>query len=75
MAVSGLGFGWREDLPWNIGLSFRIADRGTSSLSGPPYRLWSIEETPCFSGLLQSIDEADRKLIREKDGREAAGQR
>lgn len=28
-------------------------------------RLWLVDETPCFTGLLQAIDEADRKLRRE----------
>jgi hypothetical protein len=32
-------------------------------------RLWPVDETPCFSGLLQAIDEADRRL-RHEDGRE-----
>ena len=32
-------------------------------LLGPSFdRLWPVEETPCFSGLLQAIDEADRQL-------------
>jgi hypothetical protein len=30
-------------------------------------RAWPVEETPCFSGLLQAIDEADRNLWRERD--------
>ncbi len=30
-------------------------------------RLWSVDETPCFSGLLQAIDEADRQLSRDRD--------
>jgi hypothetical protein len=32
-------------------------------------RLWPVDETPCFSGLLQAIDEADRRL-RHEDRRE-----
>jgi hypothetical protein len=32
-------------------------------LLGPTFeRLWPVDETPCFSGLLQAIDEADREL-------------
>ena len=27
-------------------------------------RLWPIDETPCFDGLLQAIDEADREFRR-----------
>ena len=35
---------------------------------GPTFeRLWPVEETPCFSHLLQAIDEADRKLWRDRD--------
>lgn len=28
-------------------------------------RLWPVDETPCFSDLLQAIDEADRALARD----------
>ena len=36
-------------------------------LLGPTFdRLWPVEETPCFSQLLQAIDEADRKLRRSR---------
>lgn len=32
-------------------------------LLGPSFnRLWPVDETPCFSGLLHAIDEADRQL-------------
>ncbi len=30
-------------------------------------RLWPVDETPCFNGLIQAIDEADRELKRERD--------
>ena len=34
-------------------------------LLGPTLtRVWPVEETPCFSGLLQAIDEADRERRR-----------
>ena len=37
-------------------------------LLGPSFdRLWPIDETPCFSGLLQAIDEADRQLRHDRD--------
>lgn len=37
-------------------------------LLGPSFdRLWPVEETPCFSGLLQAIDEADRRLKQEHE--------
>ncbi|MBV9526867.1 hypothetical protein [Sphingomonas sp.] len=30
---------------------------------GPGFtRLWPVDETPCFDGLLQAIDDADRDL-------------
>ena len=29
-------------------------------------RLWPVDETPCFSALLQAIDEADREFRRER---------
>jgi hypothetical protein len=31
------------------------------------HRLWPVDETPCFSQLLQAIDEADRDLWRARD--------
>ena len=35
---------------------------------GPTFeRLWPVEDTPCFSHLLQAIDEADRILRSERD--------
>jgi len=30
-------------------------------------RLWPVDETPCFSGLLQAIDEVDREFRRDRD--------
>ncbi|HEV2125061.1 MAG TPA: hypothetical protein VGW38_20115 [Chloroflexota bacterium] len=33
-------------------------------------RAYPIEDGPCFAGLLQAIDEADRELWRERDGEE-----
>ena len=44
-------------------------------LLGPTLaRVWPVQDTPCFSGLLQAIDEADRELHRlgdtNADGRE-----
>ena len=35
---------------------------------GPGFtRVWPVDDTPCFSQLLQRIDEADRDLQRERD--------
>jgi hypothetical protein len=37
-------------------------------LLGPTFvRLWQVDETPCFSQLLQAIDDADRDIWRERD--------
>jgi hypothetical protein len=30
-------------------------------------RVWPIDETPCFGGLLHAIDEAERVIWRERD--------
>jgi hypothetical protein len=30
-------------------------------------RAWPVDETPCFEGLLEAIDKADRELWRERD--------
>jgi hypothetical protein len=30
-------------------------------------RAWPIDETPCFAGLLEAIDAAERELWRERD--------
>lgn len=36
-------------------------------LLGPSFeRLWPVEDAPHFSGLLQAIDEADRRLKEER---------
>jgi hypothetical protein len=45
-----------------------LLTRSDAQLLGPAFdRLWSVEDTPRFSGLLQAIDEADRALWRERD--------
>lgn len=28
-------------------------------------RIWPVDEAPCFTGLLEAIDEADREFCRE----------
>jgi hypothetical protein len=36
-------------------------------LLGPTFdRLWPVADTPCFSELVQAIDDADRELERER---------
>ena len=50
----------------------RIVALGLLTLSevkllGPQFkRLWPVDETPCFEGLLDAIDEADRQLQTSK---------
>ena len=36
-------------------------------------RLWPVEDTPCFSQLLEAIDEADREIRRERDASISSG--
>ena len=33
-------------------------------------RAWPVNEAPCFQGLLEAIDEADRALWRDRDRRD-----
>ena len=33
-------------------------------------RLWPVDETPCFQGLLMAIDEADKEFRRSRQGTE-----
>lgn len=47
-----------------------LLTRNDVRLLGPSFnRLWPVEETPCFSGLLQAIDEADRQMRHDRDAR------
>lgn len=42
-------------------------------LLGPAFRrIWLVEDTPCFSDLIEAIDEADREIRggRDPDGEE-----
>jgi hypothetical protein len=60
----------REDRIVAIGL---LTGRDLEAL-GPSFgRLWPIDETPCFSQLLQAIDEADREIRREREALEQSG--
>jgi len=39
-----------------------LLDRNDVRLLGPSFEmLWPVDRTPCFDGLLQSIDEAERQ--------------
>lgn len=45
-----------------------LLTRREVDLLGPTFeRLWPVDETPCFSGLLQAIDDADRELRNQAD--------
>ena len=47
---------------------------GDVELLGPTFsRLWPVDETPCFSGMLRAIDEADRELRHSRDYRPQMG--
>lgn len=38
-------------------------------LLGPSFeRLWPVDETPCFGGLIRAIDEADSALRKDRSG-------
>jgi len=53
----------RDDRIVDVGL---ITTRDVQLL-GPTFdKLWPVEETPCFSQLLQAIDEADREVWLER---------
>lgn len=40
-----------------------LNSQNDARLLGPSFdELWPVDETPCFSGLLRAIDEADRQL-------------
>ncbi len=39
-----------------------LTERDLSLLGHSFTRLWPVEETPCFDGLIRAIDEAEREL-------------
>ena len=45
-----------------------LLTRREVDLLGPTFdRLWPVDETPCFSGLIKAIDQADRQLRNETE--------
>jgi hypothetical protein len=51
-----------------------LLTRSDLELLGPAFdRIWSVEEAPHFTELLRAIDEADRKLHDEDEGRYRPG--
>ncbi len=52
-------------------VAVRLLTSRDVQLLGPTFeRLWPVDETPCFSGLLERIDEADRQLRRRREAGE-----
>jgi hypothetical protein len=50
-----------------------LLTRADIALLGTSYdRLWPVDETPCFGGLLAAIDEADRAMWRMRDQDQAS---
>ncbi len=43
-----------------------LTERDLSLLGHSFTRLWPVEETPCFDGLIKAIDEAERELQQSK---------
>jgi len=49
-----------------------LLTRNDIDVLGPSFtRLWPVEETPCFDGLLRAIDDADREIRRRSPERSA----
>jgi hypothetical protein len=45
-----------------------LLTRNDLDVLGPSFtRVWPVEETPCFDGLLSAIDNAERELRRVAD--------
>jgi hypothetical protein len=47
-----------------------LTERDVQVLGQGFNRLWPVDDTPCFSQIIQAIDEADRQLWRAKDEEE-----
>ncbi|MDQ3077523.1 MAG: hypothetical protein M3Q83_01620 [Pseudomonadota bacterium] len=44
-----------------------LTQRDVDTLGDTFERLWPVDQSPCFTGLLQAIDDADRELRRAPD--------
>ena len=45
-----------------------LLTRREVDLLGPTFtRIWPVEDTTCFSQLLQAVDDADREVRRERE--------
>jgi hypothetical protein len=53
-----------------------LTDDDVTRLGSNFKRLWPVDETPCFQGLLNAIDDADREIRaqRQSEQRDASGQ-
>jgi hypothetical protein len=52
-----------------------LTDDDVTRLGSNFKRLWPVDETPCFQGLLNAIDDADREIRaqRQSELRDASG--
>ena len=44
-----------------------LTESNLRTLGASLSHVWPVDEAPCFTGLLQAIDEADRRVWRERD--------
>jgi hypothetical protein len=50
-----------------------LLTRNDLEVLGPSFtRVWPVDQTPCFDGLLRAIDDAERELRRSPQDREQA---
>lgn len=49
-----------------------LTDEEVSLLGANFSRAWPIDQTPCFQGLLQAIDEAERQMWHARDQQQKA---
>jgi hypothetical protein len=52
-----------------------LTDDEVTRLGSNFKRLWPVDETPCFQGLLNAIDDADRELRLERSDRSVSSLR
>jgi hypothetical protein len=61
------GFRWAHMNDRRIVAVCLVTNEELGRLGASFDRAWPIDETPCFSGLLEAIDQAERELWRERD--------
>ena len=55
-------------------IAIGLLTQGDVDRLGPTFRrLYPVDETPCFGELLAAIDEADRRVWRDRDGGSGGG--